>query len=282
MIWFQGEVRPDDEVSVPVLDRVFEHGLGLFETLRTWSGRALLLDRHLVRLLDSAQALRLPLDSSSLPGHDAVARLREAAGLDGDTVLRITVSGGRKADTHAGVEPSSCLAWMTLRPLPPPAPSEGWTIGYGLLRVDESDPLARHKTLNYWARLLAYQRARESDAHERLVFTADGRVWEGTRTNLFMVRHGAVWTPPLKGPVLPGVMRAIVLELGAHLDLESHTHEMNLATLEHAEEIFLTSSVRGIVPVGRLYEQNLDAPGPVTRRLQAELQSWLEAGAPPR
>src|SRR5947209_19031845 len=94
MIWVGGRVVPDDALTVSVLDRTFEHGLGLFETLRTWNGRAPLLERHLARMDRSARTLGLPIDSVRLPDGDAVAALREAEGIVGDVALRVTLSGG--------------------------------------------------------------------------------------------------------------------------------------------------------------------------------------------
>ncbi|MBV8231221.1 MAG: aminotransferase class IV, partial [Planctomycetaceae bacterium] len=88
MIWVGGRVVPDDQLSVSVLDRTFEHGLGLFETLRSWSGRATLLDRHLSRLRRSAEELGLLIDPSALPDAEAVAILLRANGVEGDAMLR--------------------------------------------------------------------------------------------------------------------------------------------------------------------------------------------------
>ncbi len=77
LIWVHGEIVPDDALRISVMDRTFEHGLGLFETFRTWNGHATLLDRHLERLLRSARELGLPLESSQLPDSAAVFELIE-------------------------------------------------------------------------------------------------------------------------------------------------------------------------------------------------------------
>ena len=97
MIWVGGRVVPDDALKISVLDRTFEHGLGLFETLRTWRGRAPLLERHLARLKHSAKLLSLPYSSVMPPDERAVSDLVAAAGLGGDVMLRITLSGGTSA-----------------------------------------------------------------------------------------------------------------------------------------------------------------------------------------
>src|SRR5215210_1623114 len=113
MIWVGGRIVPEDELKVSVLDRTFEHGLGLFETLRTWNGHPTLLDRHLARMTRSARELGLPLDPAALPDAGAVAALLEACGVAGDATLRITMSGGL---SQAG----GSVVWMRSAPLPPP------------------------------------------------------------------------------------------------------------------------------------------------------------------
>ena len=127
LIWVHGEIVPDDALRISVLDRTFEHGLGLFETFRTWNGHATLLDRHLERLLRSAHELGLPLESSQLPDAAAVFQLIEAnrASLTPgeDVRLRLTLSGGL-----ATTSVSSSVLWMTAGPLPPPIREPGAVI----------------------------------------------------------------------------------------------------------------------------------------------------------
>ena len=144
MIWHRGEIMPDASLTISVLDRTFEHGLGLFETLRTWNGRPRLLDAHRARMLASAQALGLTLDPAMLPDAHAVARLIEADGTVGDRLLRITASGG------VGSDPSSI--WMAASNLPAPISGSGALISLAWEESSSRDLLQSHKSLNYWAR----------------------------------------------------------------------------------------------------------------------------------
>ena len=120
MIWVRDILVPDEELRISVLDRTFEHGLGLFETFRTWNGHPVLLDRHLERLRRSARELDLPLDDDDLPDARAVADLieanRDSLAAGKDVRLRLTLSGGM-----ATTPPSLSVLWMTARPLSPPA-----------------------------------------------------------------------------------------------------------------------------------------------------------------
>jgi branched-subunit amino acid aminotransferase/4-amino-4-deoxychorismate lyase len=273
LIWFDRRIVAGDGASIPVADRTFEHGLGLFETLRTWDGRPTLLDRHLARLTRSADELGLPLDPGSLPDAGAVAELRRANGADGDVLVRITLSGG-VPDGRGG------SVWMRTAPLPTPPPPGGAVVAPAPWTISPDDPLARYKTLNYWSRRRAHDRGRSAGADEVLFATPDGRVWEGSRTNLFLVRGTSLVTPGLDGPVLPGVMRALVLELAGGVGLSPRERDVSAADLDGADEVFLTNSVRGIVPVGRTPTRTFEAPGGWTRRLSDRLGLWLrESGS---
>jgi branched-subunit amino acid aminotransferase/4-amino-4-deoxychorismate lyase len=271
LIWWGGRIVPEEALRVPAGDRVFEHGLGLFETLRTWGGTAPLLPRHLARMTRSAEVLGLPLAPAALPDAAAVGALLQASGAPGDAVIRITLSGGV-------AEGGQALLWMRTGPLPPPPAASGAVVDFSSWTLASDDLLARHKTLNYWPRRLVYEQGRQRGADEVLLATPDGRIWEGTRTNLFLVRDGAIVTPGLGGPVLPGIMRALVLELaaGAGLSLAPCEAGVSRTELETADEVFLTNSVRGLVPVGRTPHRVYKAPGPWTCRLRDRVAQWLE------
>ncbi len=271
MIWVRGEIVPDEVVRVSILDRTFEHGLGLFETFRTWNGHATLLDRHLARLIRSAVELRLPLRPAiDLPDAEAVAALRRANGYENDALLRITMSGGL-SETECGV------VWMRARPLPSTSDAmvrirgRRWSI-------ERDESLSAYKTLNYWRKRRIFERAQADGYGEALGKTPDGAIREGTRTNLFLVRHGGLKTPTLEGFGLPGIMREIVMERARHLEIEVQETMIDEASLEGADEVFLTNSVRGLLPVAEIGSRRWDAPGPLTRQLQEDILRWLFTG----
>jgi branched-chain amino acid aminotransferase len=270
-IWIGGRLVPEAEAWAPLADRTFEHGLGLFETLRTWNGRPKLLGRHLARMIRSADALGLAIDVGSMPDEAAVGRLLAANRVDGDAVLRITLSGGR-SDREFG------MLWMRQAPLPPPVREGGAIVVPAVGSVAYDDPLARHKTLNYWSKRRAYERGRAGGADEVLLATPDGRVWEGSRTNLFLIEGDRLITPDLGGPVLPGLMRALVLEKAAEVGLDRRENSVTTEMLDRADEVFLTNAVRGILPVGSIASRTIAAPGPWTRKIRSRVEEWLRDG----
>lgn len=288
MIWVEGRIVPEDALRIPVLDRTFEHGMGLFETFRTWNGHATLLPRHRARMQRSAAALGLRLDPAQLPDADAVAALLRADVRTGDAMLRIVLSGG--TDTGGST------IWMRSAPLPPPMGQGGAVLFPNQphekpLRTGRDDPLARHKTLNYWRYRLAYQKALAAGADEAALLGASSLYTEGSRTNLFLVAGGRLTTPGLEAPVLPGIFRGLVLERAAALGVDVSQNGMGLSSIdlrpatrliagEGVVEMFLTNSVRGIVPVRRFLGVDLPSPGPLTGRLAEDIRPWLDAGGP--
>lgn len=274
LIWCDGQILPADAPGVPFHDRSLQHGLGLFETLRTWHGQPVLLDRHLTRLKRSAEQLGLGLEPEQMPEPADLIALIQASGLSGDARLRLTLSAGPASRTPGQL-------WAEAGPLPPPPPSEGQILLQGpdpeaaTWPVFASDPLARHKTLNYWGKRLAHEAAQALGNTESLSRTPDGRFWEGSRTNLFVVASGRLVTPPTTGPLLPGVMRAVVLERAHALGLPIEEPPLTLDDLLGADEWFLTNALRGMLPVARVRDQERVSPGPITARLQVELDTWL-------
>jgi branched-subunit amino acid aminotransferase/4-amino-4-deoxychorismate lyase len=270
VIWVRGQIVANDALVISALDRTFEHGLGLFETLRTWNGHASLLPRHLQRLAHSAGELGIPLDPEALPDPHALRSLALADGRDGDAIFRITLSGGISA-SHGST------LWVRTFPLLQDAVDHGLVLGP--VRPVRTDPLAHHKTLNYWPNRQMYEQARTEGFDECVTVSPDGNLWEGSRSNLFVVEGDRLLTPPVSGAILPGIMRGLILEHGARLGLDVQETPLGLFDgLFQPEEVFLCNSVRGIMPVRAWGEARYPAPGPATRRLWDEIKRLLNAG----
>jgi branched-subunit amino acid aminotransferase/4-amino-4-deoxychorismate lyase len=290
MIWTSGKILPDEGLTINANDRTFEHGLGLFETFRTYNGRATLLEQHKARLLRSASELKLPIDPASLPDASAVRALLEAEDLEGDRILRITASGGTAL--------TNSVVWMKTAPLPEPIGDAGASLLLNSWEVVPKDQLAHHKTLNYWARRRAFEEARCQGFDEALSGTLgrhDDYHYEGSRTNVFLVfpdglslnpfkkKRPELYTSSTAAPIVPGIMRQTVIEIARELSFDVKENDLGIdATWPGLHcEVFLTNSVRGISPVGRVTnavnrrEYHLKVPGPVTCRLQESLANRL-------
>lgn len=277
MIFCSGEILDESEFRIPIHDRLLEHGLGLFETLRTWNGSPVLLSRHLARMIRSARALDLPLDESKLPDRAAVAALVAANGEAGDVRLRITLSGGSTSDGKR-----SAVVWMRSTRLDadlPAAPIKPIKLLLAEPTISWCDPLARYKTINYWLRKWIFDQAIAAGYDDALIASHDGRVWESSRANLFLVFGETLVTPGIDGPIVPGVMRAVVVERARAIGMNVIESDVTLDRIERADEVFLTNSVRGPIPVGRTPARSLSAPGPRTVELTQNILTYLNSGA---
>ncbi len=164
---------------------------------------------------------------------------------------------------------------MTATPLHTPTQPSAAAVSLTMQAVTD-DPLSRHKTLNYWRKRIANARAIQHGCDDVLFVTPDGLICETSRANVFLIEGRRLSTPGLDGPLLPGVMRGLVLERAAALGLDVDDGPLPVARVATADEAFLTSSLRGMLPLARLLDRSLPAPGPVTCQLWADTLSWLE------
>jgi branched-chain amino acid aminotransferase len=256
-----GVVVAPERAMISVFDRGLLYGDGCFEVLRTWDGVARDLDAHVDRLLETAAFLQLQtIERTRLV--EAVYRTIAAAG-PGEHRIRIVLTrgpGGLGARL-AELGPGTTIVMVEALPAQPD--------GVSLAVVDI--PLARragrgHKTLAYLDHVLARELARVRGADEAVRLDADGHAIEGATCNLFVVHGGVVITPPVDSGALPGIVRARVLALCAKATIRTVVRALGLRDLRIADELFVTSSLRGVVPVTALDGQALDR-GAITERL---------------
>jgi len=245
-----GVVVAAEQASISVFDRGLLYGDGCFEVLRTWDGVARDLDPHLDRLYETAAVLRLPtMERTRLV--DAVSRTIAAAGPPGhgEHRLRIVLTRGPGGLAARLAELGPGVTIIMVEPLPE-LPAE-----ISLAIVDWPLPPRAsrgHKTLAYLDHVIAHELARERGADDAIRLDADGRAVEGGTCNLFAVIGGTVVTPPVDAGVLPGVVRARVLALCSEAGIRTALRPLALCELRSADELFVTSSLRGVVPVTRL------------------------------
>ncbi len=254
-IWCNGSYF-EGPLAVSPSDRGLTHGLGVFETLLSLDGQPVALDLHLARMRDGAE--RLGLDAGKLGEAEiaaAMSGLLERAGLaDGRARIRLALSAGA-GDLRRLETGSDAILWMTATACPP-AP-ESVTLVTADFPRNERSPLSGIKCASYAENLLALDQARRAGADEALLFNTRGELCEAATANVFLVRDGEVLTPPLSSGCLPGTMRARVM---ARTTVKEQP--LTAADVAVAEELFVTSATRGVVPVVRVDGRVLPA-GPV-------------------
>ena len=270
-VWLNGSITDAEAARVPVTDRGLLYGDALFETFRTYSGVPFRLEGHLARLASSGQLFNLKLPLTAGEVRAIVGQLLSANRLT-DAVVRLTVTRGTLEGPLGLDEPQSPNVFITLREpaYPPELYRRGMKLVTATVRRNSLSPLSRHKTANYLDALLARREARSAGADEALMLDEAGNVAECTTANVFAVRDDVVLTPPLGAPILPGVTRAVVLELCQRLSIKTRQEPCAPDLLRGASEVFITNSVLELAPVTTLDGKPVGtgAPGAVSLGLR--------------
>lgn len=267
-----GEILPEREAKIPIRDRAFRYGEGLFEIVRVRRGRPFRLRAHLARLEAGAVTLGIARRESE----DEIVRSVEAllerwSARDG--VLRIVLTAGDPPE----LPPTLIATILPPRPVPQAARERGVTVEVAGPRQSPASPLPRLKSLNYLERTLA-RRTAESHGHfEALFVDPAGHVAEGAQSNIFWARGDLLRTPARSLGILPGVMRNIVIELAAATGVRVKEGSYPLSDLYAADEAFLTNALVGVLPVRVVEERPLRfCPGPLTGGLAAQIEALVE------
>jgi branched-subunit amino acid aminotransferase/4-amino-4-deoxychorismate lyase len=269
---------PAEQAQVSVFDSGFMQGIGLFETMRAFGGEVFRLDRHLDRLASSARTLGwtiVPDVDRMRDNVEQVVRASEPA----DLRVRLTVTTGTLRATEQDTPQLTVVA--TASPgaaYPPELYAQGVTVLVSEYRQNRQDPTAGHKTTSYFTRLAALRQAHARQAFETLWFTHENRLAEGAISSVFVVQDDELLTPPLETPVLPGITRASVIELAAELKIAVREEELIINDVLSADEMFLTNSLMGIMPVVRIEREPVgtERPGELTHQLAEAYVALVE------
>lgn len=255
---------------------------GLFETLRSYDGMAGCLDRHIARLRRGAAVMGIPVPEDV---GAKVAEAAQAAAAEGwaDAAVRLSLSRGVGDLTMvptAGGEPTVVI---TASPLSVQASAPLYEKGIGLHVAagtrNEQSVTSGVKTLGYAEAVIAFNAAIAAGFDEALFLDTEGHVSEATTANIFAVQGGALLTPPLTCGILAGITRELVLEIAAREQIAATERVMRLDDLHAADEIFITSSVRELMPVTRVgaHVTGSGKPGPVYKRLHEVFAPMIRA-----
>jgi len=250
VVFLNGKFLPAAEAVVPVNDRGFMYGDGLFETTRVVNGRPFRLAQHLDRMVRGADHLKIRLPFPPKEIQKFAERLVEANAMP-DAALRVTLTRGAGERGYSPSADGSPTLVMSLHPLPKP-PAEGllqWNMITSSYNIPVSGAISAFKTTSKILSVVARIEAAERGADEALLLNTNGEVAETASGNIFWVYQNTICTVPTGRGVLPGITRAVVLEICQTLGLETNKRVIKPQHLRNAEGIFITQSVLGIVPV---------------------------------
>ena len=250
LIFLNGQFVPEERAVVSVFDRGFLYGDGLFETMRVFRGKPFRWEQHIERLQRGADFLKIKLQFTP----DALRTFADeliAQNKMPDALLRLTLSRGIGVRGYSPKGAAHPTVVMSLHPAPalengsPPR----WKLITSSHRLPANEPLAQFKTCNKLAQILARAEADAAGADEALLLNTDGFVVEGASSNLFWIERDTICTPPLTSGVLPGVTRALVLEICNRLGFQNREANISVKQLKRADGIFISLSSFGVVEV---------------------------------
>jgi len=275
VVFLNGKFMPEAEAVVPLNDRGFLLGDGLFETLRVANGRPFRLAQHLDRLARGADFLKIKLPFTPKEIQEFAGRLIEQNDL-AEAVLRVTLTRGAGTRGYSPRHAGAPTFALTLHPLPLQNADEPlqWSLVTSSFRIPAGDALAAFKTTSKILNVLARAEAEEKSADEALLLNTNGEVAETAGGNLFWIYQNGVCTVPTGRGVLPGITRAVVLEICQSLGFTTSKRIIKPEHLRNATGIFVTQSALGIVPVAA-FDGLPVAPSPLVDQIASAYNNLL-------
>jgi branched-chain amino acid aminotransferase len=275
-----GRLVDSGEATISVEDRGFLYGDAAFETCRAYGGTVFRWDAHRTRLVRTCETLGM---ADAVPDdlHDRTLATLAANDLD-DAYVRVSVTRGVQPGKLTPAETVTPSVVVIVKPLPRGGvygddvwddPAEVRTVERR--RVPEAAMPADAKTHNYLGGILARLELRGTDADECLVRDVDGAVAEGATSNVFFVDDGTLKTPSLAVPILPGVTRAVVLDVAAELGIPVETGTYDPDAVRTADEAFLTNTTWEVRPVASVDGVSVGG-GPITDEIGVALDRRIE------
>lgn len=273
LVYVNKKIISLEQAGIPAADQGLLFGWGLFETLRIYNGMAHMLDEHITRMIFSAKTLNIPMPMNKEEIAGQVGQFIKAAEIE-NSVLRITLT--------KGVNNISNIIF-THRPIVYTAQDykRGFTAKIASIRRNATSPLVFMKTLNYMDNMLAKQEANLSGFDEALLLNTQGKLCEGSMSNIFFVKNGRIHTPAVKCGLLPGIIRQLVIEkIAPFMNMEVLQDEYGEMQLFEADEAFITNSVIQIMPLVAVNGVNIGngMPGSVTLAVMRAYDDYVEMG----
>ncbi len=279
--WLDGKIQPVNEAKIPVLDHGLLYGDGIFEGIRFYNNQAFLVEKHLIRLFDSARAIALEYPWTHSELNDIIVALINDYDLS-DGYIRVIITRGEGA---LGIDPRHCKAPRliviadSLQMIDAGIREKGADLIIASTRrlpADGLDP--RIKSLNYLNHILARLEANHAGVDEAILLNGQGNVAEGTADNIFIVKNNTLLTPQITNGALAGITRHLILELALKNNINAHEQTLAPYDLYTADECFLTGTGAELIPVrsidGRMLTHH---SGPLYKILKKAFTTFIKS-----
>ncbi len=276
IVYLNNEFLSADQACVPVLDRGFIFGDGVYEVIPAYGGKLFRLDEHLQRLQNSLSAVRIP-NPLNHAGWGAMLNELIAQNEGDEQSLYLQVTRGSAQRDHAMPDDPVPTVFAMSNPLHPVS-QHIREHGVAAITLDDIRWQRCHiKAISLLPNILLRQEALDQDAAEAILIR-DGVATEGAASNLFIVNGGMLVTPPTGPFLLPGITRDLILELARANNIPHCEKNISRDELRSADEIWLTSSTKEILPVTRLDDAPIASgqPGPLFQRMLALYQDYKQ------
>jgi len=274
-VWLNGELVDRERAVVSVFDHGLLYGDGVFEGIRSYGGKVFRLEKHVRRLFDSANGIRLTIPMAPKEVADAIVGTLKANNLV-DAYIRIVVTRG---EGTLGLDPNRCpkpnifIITDKIALYPQELYENGLDIiTAATMRNHPNAVNPRLKSLNYLNNILAKIEAIDAGTLEAVMLNHLGYVAECTGDNIFIVRDGRLYTPPIAAGILEGITRDEIIDIARVFKIEVREENLTRQDLYTADECFLTGTAAEVVPVVRIDKRTIGdgKPGAVTKRLAEE------------
>ena len=285
-IWLDGEIVNKADAKISVFDHGLLYGDGIFEGIRFYSGRIFRLEEHIERLILSAKAIHLELPWTLEEICQASVDSVKANGLT-DGYIRLVITrgeGGLGLNPYLCPKPSMFIIAAAIQLYP----EENYTKGLELITCATRRPTPgslspQVKSLNYLNNIMAKIECIQAGVIEGVMLNEQGYVAECTGDNVFVIKKGKLYTPPVSDGSLDGITRQVIFELCQNAGLELTEKSMTRYDLYTADEIFLTGTAAEVIPAVK-YDQRLigdGTPGPISKQLVEDFRALANSEGTP-
>ena len=280
-VFLNGQFLDINEAKISILDRGFNYGDGLFETMRSYNGRVFKLDLHLNRLLKSAQEIFIdvPYDKEQLKKtiYEVIKKnsFKEA-------IIKLTVTRGVSEpglSIQYSSRPTLLVYAIQFKPLPKEYFNNGVDISlHPFSAIKLSGLTDQIKSCNYLSHIIIKKLAEDQNTFEGIMLNEKDHVCEGTSSNIFIIKNGVLITPPISEYVLEGVTRNVIHEIVNNHNIFSKENNFTAKDIESADEVFLTNTGIEVLPVGKVDNITIKKPipGPLTKFIHNQFLNMID------
>lgn len=280
-VYIDGRIVDEADAKISVFDHGLLYGDGVFEGIRFYNGRVFRCEEHIRRLYDSAQAIAMTISMTPEEVTEAMLETIRANQLH-EGYVRLVVTRGVG---ELGLNPYLCArsSVIIIASTIKLYPQEKYAQGLNLVTCSTRRPAPAAlspavKSLNYLNNVMAKIEAIHANAEEGVMLNEQGFVAECTGDNLFIIRDGRVYTPPVSAGALNGITRRVMFEIAAELGVELVEQSLTRYDIYTADECFLTGTAAEVVPVAQ-YDRRVigkEVPGPITARFLERFRCYTK------